>query len=59
MFNNIDNPFIVMDQTIFSDQVTQLKVLKPDHVGQLLLNARQIKIINDRNFEKNKGDNGE
>ena len=54
MFNNIADPFIVMNQNMFIEEIVELKILKPEHVGQLLLNARQIKIINDREFERNK-----
>jgi hypothetical protein len=52
MFNNIIDPFIVMNQDLFVNEIVQLKILKAEHVGQLLLNARQIKIMNDHDFEK-------
>jgi len=55
MFNDIADPFIVMDQNLFKEDVTQVKVLQPNHLGQLLMAARQLKIFNDREFEKNKG----
>lgn len=48
MFNDIENPFIVMDQTIFTDEVSDLKILDKQYVDQLLLQARQAKISNDR-----------
>lgn len=49
LFNDIEDPFMVMDPNIFLDDITEdLKVLKMQHLNELLLQARQQKIINDR-----------
>ncbi len=52
LFNDIDDPFIVMSEDLFRDSIQQVKVLQPQHMNTLLLAARQQKIQNDRAFEK-------
>ena len=53
LFNDIEDPFLVMDPNVFLDDVpTQLKVLRANHLNQLLLQARQQKIINDRQTQQ-------
>jgi hypothetical protein len=51
LFNDIEDPFIVMDEDLFKNDVQQVKVLQSQYLNQLLLNARQIKILNDRNLQ--------
>lgn len=48
LFNDIEDPFIVMDEDLFTENVEQVKVLQSQYVNQLLLNARQIKIMNNK-----------
>lgn len=49
LFNNIDNPFIVKQQDIFDQNITQLKVLLKGNVDSMLFSMRRQKIINDAN----------
>lgn len=48
LFNNVDNPFIIKQQDIFDQNVTQLKILSRSIVNNMLFNARRKKIINDK-----------
>lgn len=48
LFNDIENPFLIYDRDLFREEVRELKVLKPEYIDQLLMVARQEKIINDR-----------
>lgn len=50
LFNNIDNPFIINEQDILLQNITQLKILTKDNVDTMLFNARREKIINDSNL---------
>jgi hypothetical protein len=50
LFNEIEDPFIVMSQNLLMDTVKQVKVLQSQYLNALLLSARQTKIQNDRNF---------
>lgn len=47
LFNEIENPFIIKQQDIFNENVTQLKILSKDVINNMLFNARRQKIIND------------
>lgn len=49
LFNNIENPFIVKQQDILQEGITQLKILSRQNVDQMLFTARRQKIINDQN----------
>lgn len=53
LFNDIEDPFISLDQEIESSGIIELQILRPEYAQQLLLSARQKKIINDRQ-RKNK-----
>ena len=48
LFNDIENPFIVMDQELLIQNVKEVKILDKSYVDQILLQARQNKITNDR-----------
>lgn len=49
LFNNIENPFIIKQQDIFQEGITQIKVLSRQNIDQILFMARREKIINDQN----------
>lgn len=48
LFNDIEDPFIALDTELDDRGIIELQILKPQYVNQLLLMARQQKIINDR-----------
>jgi hypothetical protein len=48
LFNDIEDPFLIFDNDLFLNEVQQLKVLRNQYIDQLLLLARQEKILNDR-----------
>lgn len=48
LFNDIEDPFTVLDENLFLDSIKQVKILKKEHLSQLLMEARQVKINNDR-----------
>ena len=52
LFNDIDDPFVVMSKDLFLESIAEVKVLQPQHMNQLLLIARQQKIQSDRDFAK-------
>ena len=52
LFNNIEDPFIIKEQDIFNENITQLKILSRSNIDQILFIARREKIINDENPEK-------
>lgn len=58
LFNYIENPFLVMDRDIFLSSVNEVKILQPQYVNSLLMQARQTKIQNDRDFSKGDSTNG-
>jgi hypothetical protein len=52
LFNDITDPFVVMNPTIFMSQVQEVMVLQAQYMNQLLLLARQQKIQSDSDFNK-------
>lgn len=48
LFNNIEDPFLIKQQDIFSQNITQIKILSRDNIDQILFIARREKIINDQ-----------
>jgi len=52
LFNDLEDPFVTMEQTIEDAGITQLQILKPEFTSQLVLSARQQKIIRDRQAKK-------
>lgn len=48
LFNNIENPFIIKEQDILQENITQIKILSKQTVEQMLFNARRDKIISDQ-----------
>lgn len=52
LFNNIEDPFIIKEQDIFNEGVTQIKILSRENIDQILFVARREKIINDENPEE-------
>lgn len=52
LFNDIDDPFVVMNKQGFPETVTQLKILQQTYLNMLLITARQQKIMNDRETAK-------
>ncbi len=52
LFNNVEDPFLIKDQDIFSQNITQLKILSRNNIDQILFRARREKIINDSNVDK-------
>jgi hypothetical protein len=48
LFNDLGDPFFGLDNELENSGISQLQVLKPEYINQLLLLARQQKIINDR-----------
>ncbi len=52
LFNNIEDPFIIKEQDIFNEGITQIKILSRQNIDQILFVARREKIINDENPEE-------
>lgn len=48
LFNDIENPFLLTQTSLDRLGITELQVLKPEYINQLLLLARQQKITSDR-----------
>jgi len=47
LFNDIENPFIIKQEDIFNENLTQLKILSKNIINNMLFTARRQKIIND------------
>jgi predicted hydrolase (HD superfamily) len=56
LFNDIEDPFLVMSPDLFRDNVQQVKVLQSQYLNSLLLQARQQKISEDRKSERVRGE---
>ncbi len=54
LFNNVEDPFLIKDQDILSQEITQLKILSRQNIDQILFRARREKIINDSNVGEDK-----
>lgn len=52
LFNDIEDPFIIKEDDIMKENITQLKILSKQNVDQILFLARREKIINDKNPEE-------
>jgi predicted hydrolase (HD superfamily) len=48
LFNDLENPFTTLEDELDEQGIVELQILKPQFVSQLLLSARQKKIIEDR-----------
>lgn len=56
LFNDVENPFLIFDKDLFDTGITELKILKPEYIEQIIMIARQQKILNDRLIEEGKID---
>lgn len=56
LFNDIEDPFLLTQTSITQLGITELQILKPEYINQLLLLARQQKITNDRKQNKDNED---
>ena len=54
LFNNVEDPFLIKEQDIFGQNITQIKILSRDNIDQILFVARREKIINDQNPTQDK-----
>jgi hypothetical protein len=54
LFNNVDNPFVIKQQDILDQNITQIKILSKNIVDNMLFNARRNKIINDNTQQTGK-----
>ena len=53
LFNDVENPFLIFDRDLYSNETKELKILKPNYINQITLLARQQKILNDRQIDRN------
>lgn len=56
LFNDIENPFLIFDKDLFDEGISELKVLRPEYIEQIIMIARQEKILNDRLVDEGKID---
>ena len=58
LFNDIENPFLIFDKDLYNNEIQELKILKPQYIEQLMMIAKQEKILNDRLLKEGKLNNG-
>jgi len=54
LFNDTENPFLIFDKDLYNNETKEIKILKPQYIEQLIMIARQEKILNDRLLKEGK-----